>query len=136
MNYMIFKDHVNAYEEHRDSVNWAINRGIEKSQRIIGLHTSRAIIELLSAYLHKSSLIEVGFQVNHRWFKSESVFQRFPEFSDKKIIFDKIHKLELDSEKLIYGSQKNEKEIKELLILYNEIEKLLLNLIEDKDEIK
>jgi hypothetical protein len=58
---MKLQDHLNAYNEHRDTINWAINRGISKSQRIIGIHTSRAIIELFSAYLHKKELISIGF---------------------------------------------------------------------------
>ena len=129
------EDHMNAYEEHRDSINWAINRGIEKSQRIIGIHASRAIIELLSAYLHKINLIEIGFQINHRWFKSNKVGERFPEFPNKKIMIDKIQKLELDSENLTYGSKKSEREIKDLLVLYNEIEKRLLDFLEGRNEI-
>ncbi len=84
------EDHIKAYKEHRDNLNWAIDRGIEKSQRTIGLHTSRAIIELLSAYLHKISSIEIGFQINHRWFKSEKVFDRFPDFPEKESIINKL----------------------------------------------
>jgi len=40
-------------------LKWAIaTRGIENSQRIIGDNTSKAVCELLSAYLHKKELIE------------------------------------------------------------------------------
>ncbi len=36
-------------------------------------------------------------------------------------------KLELESENLTYGSQKSEDEIKSVLSLFNEIEKIILN---------
>jgi len=120
------EDHMTAYEEHRDTLNWAINRGISRSQRTIGVHTSRAIIELFSAYLHKKNLISMGFQINHRWFKSEKIGQRFPDFKNKEVIMKKLIELEKGAENLIYGSQKTEKEIKEILNLFNEIENILL----------
>ena len=75
------EDHQKAYEEYRDALNWAIDRGIEKSQRVIGLHVSRAAVELLSIYLHELSIIDIGFQINHRWFKTEKVSERFPDLS-------------------------------------------------------
>lgn len=132
---MKYKDHLIAYEEHRDTLDWAINRGIIRSQRIIGMHISRGIMELLSAYLHKINLIEIGFQVNHRWFKSKKVLDRFPDFSDKDIIFNHIIQLELQSENLTYGSKKTEEDIKKVLSLFNDIEKILLNKINKENKI-
>ncbi len=131
---MKIEDHLNAYEEHKDAISWAIDRGLEKSQRIVGFHCSRAVIELLSAYLHKINIIEIGFQINHRWFKSEKISERFSDFSKKDLIIEKIIKLELQSENLIYGSQKTEKEIKDVLFIFNEIDKILNNLMENKNE--
>lgn len=129
MNIMKPEDHKKAYEEHRAALDWAINRGIEKSQRTIGLHISRAIIELLSLYLHKQNIITVGFQINHRWFKSKKVGEKFSNFSQKEIIIEKLIKVELASESLVYGKQKTLEEIKSSLNLFLEAEKILLNLI-------
>ncbi len=123
------EDHKKAYEEHREALDWAINRGIEKSQRTIGLHISRAIIELLSLFLHKQKIITMGFQINHRWFKSEKVGEKFPNFSQKEIIIEKLTEVELKAEALVYGKQKTEKEIKAALNIFLEAEKILLNLI-------
>ena len=123
---MKIDDHLNAYREHRETINWAIDRGVEKSQRIIGTHASRAIVELLSAYLHKINVIDLGFQINHRWFKSQNVSQRLPDFPKKELLIVKIVELELQTENLTYGSQKTEDEIKKVLKLLNEIEKILL----------
>lgn len=69
------EDHIKAFEEHRKTIfKWAVEvLGIENSQRVIGLHASRGITELLSAALHKNSLVDSGFQLNHRWFMVNQV---------------------------------------------------------------
>ena len=126
---MNIDSHLKAFQEHRDAIDWAINRGIERSQRIIGAHASRGIVELLSAYLHKINKIDAGFQINHRWFKSEKAGDRFPDFPKKGILIDKIIKLENMSENLTYGSQKSEREAKEAVGLANELEAMLKELI-------
>jgi len=126
------EEHLKAFQEHRDAIDWAINRGMEKSQRILGAHASRGITELLSAYLHKINKIEPGFQINHRWFKSEKVGERFPDFPNKSSIIPKMVKLENMSENLTYGSQKSEKEMKRIIELLNELEKLLKRVFENE----
>ena len=126
------EEHLKAFQEHRDAIDWAINRGMEESQRILGAHASRGITELLSAYLHKINKIEPGFQINHRWFKSEKVGERFPDFPNKSSIIPKMVKLENMSENLTYGSQKSEKEMKRIIELLNELEKLLKRVFENE----
>jgi|SRR3989339_770855 len=126
------EEHLKAFQEHRDAIDWAINRGMEKSQRILGAHASRGITELLSAYLHKINKIEPGFQINHRWFKSEKAGERFPDFPNKSSIIPKMVKLENMSENLTYGSQKSEKEMKRIIELLNELEKLLKRVFENE----
>lgn len=80
--------HLQAFEERKETIfKWAIEvRGIENSQRIIGDNTSKAITELLSAYLHNEKRVEDGFQLNHSWFKPESVRERLPEFPNHEQI--------------------------------------------------
>jgi hypothetical protein len=106
------EEHIKAYEQHRDAIEWAINRRVERSQRIIGTHASRKIVELLSAYLHSINKIDAGFQINHRWFKSEKVADRFQNFPKKNVIIGKMVDLENLSESLTYETQKTVKEIK------------------------
>lgn len=124
-------EHIKAFGEHKAAISWAVDRGIESSQRIIGTHASRGIIELLSAYLHKLKCIDEGFQLNHRWFKSSNVGSRLPEFPDKAVIVRKLAELENDSEKLTYGSQKSEGEVKKVVELFNEVEKILDGLMKN-----
>ncbi len=129
---MKIEEHLKAFKEHRDTIDWAINRGIENSQRIIGAHASRGITELLSAYLHKIEKIDIGFQINHRWFKSEKAGEKFPDFPNKAAIIGRMIKLENESENLTYGSQKSESEIKGVIKMANELEYELAGIMKDE----
>lgn len=82
------EEHFKAYQEHREAIfKWALEiRGLDRSQRVVGVHAPRAIVELLSAFLHRKKLVDEGFQLNHRWFKSEKVIERLPEFKGKNEI--------------------------------------------------
>jgi len=119
--------HIEAYHEHRDAVfRWALEvRGLDKSQRIVGLHASRGVIELLSAFLHERGVFPVGSQLNHRWFKSARVAERLPDFELKDILVTKIVQLENLSEDLAYGAPKPIDEIRKCLDLFRDIESLL-----------
>lgn len=127
------EDHMKAYHEYKDNIfSWALEiRGLEKSQRTVGLNASRAIVELLSAYLHKKKLVDEGFQLNHRWFKSEKVSEKIPNFENKKEIIQKMVVLENSSETLTYGAPKSREIIKEIIELFNEIEKIILGMLNE-----
>jgi len=127
------EDHMKAYQEYRDNIFlWAIEiRGLEKSQRTVGLNASRAIVELLSAYLHRKKLVDEGFQLNHRWFKSEKVSEKLPDFKNKHKILEKMVSLEKSSESLSYGSPKPSEKIRDIIELFNEIEKVILVMLNE-----
>ncbi len=57
------EDHWKAYQEYKDNIfSWALEiRGLEKSQRTIGLNASRAMVELISVYLHRKNLVDECF---------------------------------------------------------------------------
>ena len=124
---MKIETHEEALEEHKKVLfTWALEvQGLEKAQRIVGLHASRGVVEMLFIFLHKNKLIDKGFQLNHRWFKSEMVATRLPEFYNKNTIISKIVKLEILCETLAYGTQKPIVKTEEALKLFREIEKLL-----------
>ncbi|MBI2139902.1 hypothetical protein HYU14_03185 [Candidatus Woesearchaeota archaeon] len=124
--------HLEAFEERKETImKWAVEvRGIENSQRIIGDNASKAIAELLSAYLHKAHKVEEGFQLNHAWFKSEKIFRRLPEFEGKQGIVSKMITLEKACEKLSYGSPKDINEIESALSLFKEMEGKIKPLLE------
>lgn len=127
-------DHWKAYQEYRDNIfSWALEiRGLEKSQRTVGLNASRAIVELLSVYLHRKKLVDEGFQLNHRWFKSINVSQKLPDFKNKGALMQKMVSLENSSETLAYGTPKPFDKIKDIIALFNEMEKLILVMLDEK----
>ena len=121
---MKIENHLESFNEHKETIfDWAIKvKGLKNSQRVIGLHASRAIIDLLSVYLIKRNLIDSGIQINHRWFKSDKVIEKLPDFDIKDKIVSEIIKLELLCEDLTYGSPKSEEKIREAILLFNKLE--------------
>ena len=128
---MRYEHHLQAFNERKETIeNWGITiRGIENSQRIIGDNASKAIVELLSAYLHKKGFIEEGFQLNHAWFKSERVLESLPEFNNKTVVVEKMIILENLCEKLSYGVPKETNTLKEVIKLFAELEKLIMEMM-------
>ena len=126
---MKIENHLESFKEHKETIfDWAIGiKGLKASQRIVGTHASRAMIDLLAVHLLKRNLIDAGTQINHRWFKSKKVFERLPEFNNKKQILSQIIELELICEDLTYGSPKSEEKIKQEINLFNKLEKQLTN---------
>lgn len=128
------EDHLQAYHQHKEAIfEWALEiKGLENSQRIVGTHASRGIVELLAVYLHEQNLITSGFQLNHTWFKSEKIFNRLPEFNSKKNILDNMIKLENLCEELTYGSPKTIKRTKEAIGVFRKIETKINKLREEE----
>ena len=126
---MKIESHLESFKEHRETIfDWALKvKGLKNSQRIIGTHASRGIIDLLAVYLLKKGKIDPGMQINHRWFKSKKVGEKFPDFENKNKIFEDIIQLELLCEDLIYGSPKPEEKIKQAIFLFNKLESSLKN---------
>lgn len=124
---MKLESHEESLEEHKNVIfRWALEvQGLEKSQRIIGLHASRGAVEIFSIFLHKNKLIDEGFQLNHRWFKTQKVAEKLPEFPNKNFFIKKMVELENLCEALAYGAQKPVERIEEALKLFKEIEKIL-----------
>ena len=124
---MKLENHLESYKAHKETIfDWALKvKGIKNSQRVIGTHSSRAMVDLLAVYLLKRNLISPGLQLNHRWFKSEKILEKLPEFENKKEICKDMIKLELLCEDLTYGSPKPEEKIKEAIVLFNKIEQRL-----------
>ncbi len=123
--------HLQAFQERKETLlKWAVEvRGLENSQRIIGDNASKAVTELLSAYLHQANKVEEGFQLNHAWFKSADVTNRLPEFEKKKEILTRMTILEQLCEKLAYGAPKPIEKLKEALNLFKEIEIILSGML-------
>ena len=65
---MKIETHLESYKEHRETIfDWALKvKGLKNSQRVIGLHASRGIVDLLTVYLPKKGVINSGTMINHR----------------------------------------------------------------------
>lgn len=124
------EDHLEAFKEHKETIfDWALRvKGLKNSQRVIGLHASRGIVDLLSVYLHEKEKISIGTQINHRWFKSKKVKNKLPDFEEKDKITDKLVELELLCEDLSYGAPKPIEEMEKTLKLFKELEGKIENL--------
>ena len=118
------EEHKEAFEIHKKTIfEWALDvQGIEVAQRIVGLHASRGIIELLSKFLHEKKLISEGFQLNHRWFKIKKVIDKLPAFESKEEIVKNLVRLENLCENLSYGKKKPASEIEEVVNLFTKLE--------------
>lgn len=123
--------HLEAFKERKDTIlKWALEvRGLEKSQRIIGDNASKAIVELLSAYLHRERKITEGFQINHTWFKSEKVAEKLPEFKGKGKLTPKMVRLEKLCERLSYGAPKPLETVKGTVKLFEKLEVMIKELM-------
>lgn len=128
------EEHFKAYLEHKEAIfKWALEiRGLERSQRVVGVHASRAIVELLSVFLHRKKLVDEGFQLNHRWFKSERVAERLPEFKGKNKIIKQMVALESSSETLSYGAPKPVEQSKNTIELFNVLESKILEMMKER----
>jgi len=123
------EEHEKAFSEHKDTIfEWGLeHRGLSNSQRVIGLNASRGIIELLSLHLHKKRLVSAGFQINHRWFKSNKIYQKIPDFDGKSNVLQKMIELETPCEKL-NGKSRPTEEVEEAVKLFNELEDIIKKL--------
>src|SRR3989338_425088 len=123
--------HIDSFQERKETIfKWAVEvRGIENSQRIIGDNASKAIVELLPSYLHKTKRVEAGLWLNHSWFKSEKVLARLPEFPNKPSLILQMIRLEKICEKMSYGAPKPIDNAKEAIGLFNKLEAVLMEML-------
>jgi len=130
------EDHLESFKEHKDTIfDWALRvKGLKNSQRIIGLHAARGIVDLLSVYLHEKGKISIGAQINHRWFKSKKAKGKLPDFKEKDRIIDELVELELRCEDLSYGAPKPAEKIEEVLRLFKGLEEKIEKLRKENEQ--
>jgi len=126
------EDHMKAFEELKETLlEWAIKaRGADRAQRIIGLTASRAIIELLSIYLHETRRLDIGGSINHRWLSSIKQAERnIPLFPEKERILPKMVELENACTNLAYGGPQRSEDVKLAIKLFQELERAIENML-------
>jgi len=79
------EEHKKIVNECIDDINEKIKAGLlVDRQKIVGFAASEAASNLFAIFLHHKSLVEPGFNVNHRYFSSEKIAKNkfnfeFPE---------------------------------------------------------
>lgn len=124
---MRIEEHKNALEEHERNIRRCIDDGIEKNQRNLGYNVSQASIEMLSVYLLKLRVVQVSINFDHRIFKhSKSLKEKMPfDFPEKTKILGTMRKIEEKRVVLCYGKRKPEKEVSDMLVLYDKLKEII-----------
>jgi len=125
---MKIEEHEKAYKEHLDSINRAIEEGIETSQRNVGYNVSQGSIELFAIYMHKLKLIQgSGDQFDHRVFKSKNLIAKKvpPDFASKNRILELMGIIEEERNALCYGARKPKTRIEKVINAFNELRRII-----------
>jgi hypothetical protein len=103
------EEHKKILKEFLDDINEKISANLLfERQKILGFSLSEASVNLFAIYLHHLKLIEPGFGINHRHFRSEKIAKSYYpfEFKYKDKVFDLMIKQEDYRNKLCYGKDK------------------------------
>ncbi|MCK5149586.1 hypothetical protein KAJ87_01525 [Candidatus Pacearchaeota archaeon] len=125
---MKIEQHEEAFKEHLENINRAIDEGVIKNQRNIGFNVSQGSVELFSLFLHKLHLIEgSGDQFDHRIFKNKNLInKKLPfDFPLKNKILSFMKEIELERIALCYGSRKPKFRIENVLRNFQELRKII-----------
>lgn len=112
------ENHKDIVKQLIDDINEKIrNNLIVERQKIIGFAASEASKHLLAILLHKKNLVSDGFNVNHRYFSSESRAKRKLgfEFPEKDEIIRLLVSQESSRDKLCYEKDKSKKTVEEAI---------------------
>ncbi|MBU4070125.1 MAG: hypothetical protein KJ646_04035 [Nanoarchaeota archaeon] len=124
------QEHERKVKELQEDINEKINRSILlERQEVIGFSASELSSNLFAIFLHKKNLINLGFNMNHRFFASvkraNSVFDF--EFKNKNKIIELMIKQEEFRNKLCYGKAENIEIVKKALENLNELKQEIEN---------
>lgn len=125
---MRIEEHEQAYKEHLNNMNNAIEEGTEENQRNIGYNVSQGSIELFALYLHKLHLLQdSGDQFNHRIFKNKSLIEKRvpPDFQDRNKILELMKSIELERNIICYGKRKPKQRIEKMIKQFQKLRKLI-----------
>lgn len=122
-------EHIMALKEHIRNLEDCIERGLVDNQRNIGYNASQGSIELFSIYMHHLNLVGPSSEKwDHRIFKSlKKMKEAIPyEFPQKVEILSLMTTIEEKRNILCYGKRRTEKEIRKVIVSFQEIKRLIL----------
>lgn len=122
-------------DEISDEIETALkdSRGIVAHQKRLAFCISFGITELLEDYLKKKGVLKKGYKVNHQWLKKKK--ENVKKMLEDKIvssldglqlldkILDACYKIETKRNELAYGSQEQERVLRELIDEFLKIKK-------------
>lgn len=122
------EEHEKTARELLEDIEEKLRLGlVAKRQKIVGFSVSEASVNLFAIFLHKSKLIDPGFNVNHSFFASQKrAEQIFPsDFKNKKNILSILVRIEELRNRLCYGREKEAREANEAVSLLFKLKKML-----------
>ena len=124
------EEHRRALRESLDEIKIAVQTGIEKKQRTIGINCSLAAIDMLEIYLHSQGLIDPGANIKHDFFSSVSKARNKirPNFENRDNIIRLLCELENKRNILIYGKAQKREIIEKYLDIFNSIKDLFIEM--------
>jgi len=131
---MRIEEHEEAYKEHLNHLKLDIEKGVKENQRNIGYNASQGSVELFSIFLHKLNLIGIsGEMFDHRIFKTKKLVDKriSSNFPNKTKILEIMRKIEENRNILCYGKRKPPEEIKKVIILFNNLRKIINKELKD-----
>jgi len=102
-------EHERKIKQFQEEINEKVNRDLLVGrQEMIGFAASELSANLFALFLHKKNLINLGFNVNHRFFVSEKRANSAFDFNfpNKKKIIELMVKQNDFRNKLCYGKAK------------------------------
>ena len=133
---MKIEEHENAYKEHLNNINRAIEEGIEENQRNLGYNISQGSVELFAIFLHKLNLLQgSGDQLDHRIFKNKNLIEKKipPVFASKDKILDIMKKIEDERIALCYGNRKPKERIEKTIKNFQELRRIVNENLKNKN---
>lgn len=123
---MKIEDHLRNLKESLAVIEESIKIGLIERQRNIGFNASASATDMIEIFLHKNSLIDMGFIVKHEWFNSKNKLEeKFPfDFSKKREIFSLILKIEEKRNTLCYGKPQKIEILHEVIENLNKLKEL------------
>lgn len=88
---MKIENHLESFKEHKETIfDWGIKiKGLKGSQRIIGTHASRAIVDLLAIYLLKGNWWIQGYRLIIDGLNQRRLWKNYQSLIIKNKLFQK-----------------------------------------------
>ena len=122
-------------DEVLDEINSALNdiKGIASHQKRVGFCVSLGTIFLIEFYLRRLNVLKSGGKIDHRWLKkkkenakkhiSAQITCPIEELFALDSILNIAYKIESDRNKIVYGKEIDEKELRHYIDLFFKLKK-------------